>query len=516
MIRVAAYCRVSTDQDDQVNSFESQQRYFRDCIQRNPEWELQNIYADEGISGTSTKKRKQFNAMISAARAGKLDLIITKEVSRFARNTLDTLEYTRELQQLGVGVIFLIDNIDTQQQEGELRLTIMSSMAQEESRKTSQRVKWGQTRCMERGVVFGGSLLGYNVINGTISVNPEGAEIVRHIFHKYLVEHKGTTVIARELQAEGILSSRGMCKWSASTVLKILKNEKYCGDLVQKKTYTPNYLTHEKKYNKGQESFVVLRDHHEPIIDRNTWQTVQLELKRRSRQKKTTHSHGSKYPLSGKIFCGECKGTFLARYRKGPSGVPYQVWRCGTAVSYGTKTTNHILGCSVGRQIREEAALFLVRRSVQTLSLNWAELVNSLSNIVENVLQNSVDNTRIELEQLEREIEGYRSKKQRAMEEFLKYNISKADFDFLNQRCDNQILHLEQQLSHINLTQYPDARTIRNSIYSAIHELLETDAGEQELCEQLLDHMIIHADGRVEVTLRLISSQWIYLLPGKS
>ena len=129
-VRVAAYCRVSTDKEDQTNSFESQQRYFQMCIQRNPNWVLQSIYADEGISGTSTKKRRQFNAMIAAARAGEIDLILTKEVSRFARNTLDTLAYTRELSRRGVGVLFLIDNIDTRQQDGELRLTIMSSIAQ--------------------------------------------------------------------------------------------------------------------------------------------------------------------------------------------------------------------------------------------------------------------------------------------------------------------------------------------------------------------------------------------------
>ena len=190
---------MSTDKADQANSFESQQRYFQTYIQRNPEWSLQNIYADEGISGTSTRKRTQFKAMISAAREGKLDLILTKEVSRFARNTLDTLAYTRELHRYGVGVLFLIDNIDTRQQEGELRLTLMSSLAQEESRKTSQRVKWGQTRRMEQGVVFGGSLLGYDVADGMISIDSEGAKIVRQIFHKYLNERKGTAVIAREM-----------------------------------------------------------------------------------------------------------------------------------------------------------------------------------------------------------------------------------------------------------------------------------------------------------------------------
>ena len=268
MLQVAAYCRVSTDKEDQANSFEAQQRYFREYIQRQPDWELQGIYADEGFSGTSTNKRAEFNKMLHAAELGQIDLIVTKEVSRFTRNTVDALQITRELRRRGVGVLFLNDSLDTRTNDGELRLTIMSSFAQDESRRTSERSKWGQMRSMEKGVVFGGSLLGYDVIGGKMTVNPEGAEVVRLIFHKYLQERKGCSTIARELREAGILSSKGNCLWSSATVTKILKNEKYCGDLIQKKTYTPDYLTHEKKYNHGKEPLVELKDHHEPIIDR--------------------------------------------------------------------------------------------------------------------------------------------------------------------------------------------------------------------------------------------------------
>ena len=278
MLQVAAYCRVSTDKEDQANSFEAQQRYFREYIQRQPDWELQGIYADEGFSGTSTNKRVEFNKMLHAAELGQIDLIVTKEVSRFTRNTVDALQITRELRRRGVGVLFLNDSLDTRTNDGELRLTIMSSFAQDESRRTSERSKWGQMRSMEKGVVFGGSLLGYDVIGGKMTVNPEGAEVVRLIFHKYLQERKGCSTIARELREAGILSSKGNCLWSSATVTKILKNEKYCGDLIQKKTYTPDYLTHEKKYNHGKEPLVELKDHHEPIIDRETWQAVQREL----------------------------------------------------------------------------------------------------------------------------------------------------------------------------------------------------------------------------------------------
>ena len=199
MLRVAAYCRVSTDKDDQANSFESQKLYFETKIKETPDWELVKIYADEGISGTSTKKRTEFNNMIRDAKSGKIDKIITKEVSRFARNTVDTLNYTRELKSLGIGVLFVNNNIDTLDEKGEFILTLMAGMAQEESRATSQRVKWGQMQRMKQGVVFGRNILGYHLENGVLTVNEEEAKLVRHIFNKY-VEGKGLHIIAKELQ----------------------------------------------------------------------------------------------------------------------------------------------------------------------------------------------------------------------------------------------------------------------------------------------------------------------------
>lgn len=289
-LRVAAYCRVSTDRDDQANSFESQQRYFREYIARQPGWELAGIFADEGLSGTSTKKRLAFQRMIAGARAGMLDLIVTKEISRFARNTLDSIYYTRELKRLGVGVLFLNDNLYTLDGDAELRLTILASIAQEESRRTSERVKWGQKRRMEQGVVFGRDLLGYDVRGGVLIVNEPGAQIVREIFRKFVNDGKGAHTIARELNEAGVPTARGG-PWRSSVILRILRNEKYCGDLVQKKTYTPDYLTHEKKYNRGQEAYVVLRDHHAPIIPRATFEAAGHILAARARSQDGQPKH---------------------------------------------------------------------------------------------------------------------------------------------------------------------------------------------------------------------------------
>lgn len=277
MKRVAAYCRVSTDKTDQIGSFESQKRYFREYIEQNADLELYRIYADEGITGTNVKNRVSFKNMIEDAKNGKFDLILTKEISRFARNLLDSIYYTRELKRYGVSVFFINDRIDTMEPDAELRLAILATIAQEESRRTSERVKWGQTRRMEAGIVFGRSMLGYDVKNGEMTVNEEGAEIVRAIFRMYTEDKMGFAAIARALDENGISPMRAQ-KWNGTVVMRILKNEKYVGDLVQKKTYTPDYLSHEKKYNHGAEEMIVIRDHHTPIIPREVFEKAAMML----------------------------------------------------------------------------------------------------------------------------------------------------------------------------------------------------------------------------------------------
>lgn len=389
MLKVAGYCRVSTDKTDQVNSFVSQQRYFREYIERCADWELYEIYADEGTTGTSTKKRMQFNRMIADAYAGKFNLILTKEVSRFSRNILDTISYTRELKRLGIGVLFMTDGIHTLEPDAELRLSIMASIAQEESRKTSARVKWGQTRRMEQGVVFGRSMLGYDVREGKITVNPEGAELVKLIFHKYGVEKKGTTVIARELTEAGFRTYAGNPKWSNSHIVKILKNEKYAGDLVQKKTITPDYLTHEKKYNHGEEKMVVIENHHEPIIGRELWNIVQAELNSRKRQE-NADSHSVRYPFSGKIHCGECGGKCIARTKYRRDGTSYRRWGCTAAANEGKKHTDidgNALGCDIGRTLRDDTAAEMLKTVLQSLQLDREQIIGTVTSLAEQAIR---------------------------------------------------------------------------------------------------------------------------------
>ena len=353
----AAYCRVSTDRKEQANSFAAQQRYFREYLSMHPQWTLYRIYADEGLSGTSTKKREAFQAMLRDAETGCFQVLLTKEVSRFSRNILDTIACSRQLRQLGVRVIFLQDGIDTMEPDAELRLSILGTIAQEESRRISARVKWGQTRQMERGVVFGRALLGYDLQDGVLTVNADGAAVVRKIFSAYAEQGMSAAAVARMLEQEQIPTLRGGSGWTAGQVLKILRNEKYAGDLLQKKTYTPDYLSHDKKPNHGQEEKIFLPQHHEPLVSRQLWEAAQTCRKQRRR------NGGSKpsvaYSCSGKIFRGLCGSRFVHKTKHRSDGTAYGCWYCGKAAAHGRK------GCGIGITLRQDRAEDMVLRALR-------------------------------------------------------------------------------------------------------------------------------------------------------
>lgn len=350
-LKVCAYCRVSTDKEDQLNSMRNQTLFFTDYIKSRPEWEFIGIYSDEGISGTSAAKRIGFNAMMEECRRGGVNIILTKEVSRFARNTVDTLNYTRELKRMGVYVIFISDGIDTRDNDGEFRLTIMAGIAQEESRKISDRVKWGQKRAMEHGVLFGADrVYGFVRNGGELSPDPSEADVVRLIYRKLLYEGKGTHIIARELNELNIPPPRaGM--WSGVTVLRIIRSEKYCGDLIQGKSVTVDYLTHKRAENKDAEK-IYIPDHHPPIIPRDMWRRAQELLSERA----AAVHRSAKYWCSGKIVCGECGKRFIAKKFKNRA---YVIWccRCGMrsinsrALEECTKKVLTITGIDVNKLI---------------------------------------------------------------------------------------------------------------------------------------------------------------------
>ena len=509
--RVAAYCRVSTDNEDQANSFESQQRYFRQYIERNPDWELYAIFADEGISGTNTKKRKEFNRMIECAKNGNFDLIITKEISRFARNTLDSIFYTRDLKKHGVGVIFLNDNINTLDGDAELRLAIMSSIAQEESRKTSERVKWGQKRQMEQGVVFGRSMLGYDVKDGKMTINEEGAKIVRLIFHKFVDEGKGTHVIARELREEGIEPMR-VKEWQNTVILRVIRNEKYCGDLVQKKTYTPDFLSHEKKYNRGQEEFVILKDHHEPIISRELFDKANRILDAKSLSQEGKAKHSNRYPFSGKIKCGRCGASYVARYKTRKDGSRYKAWRCYEAANHGRphidKAGNQV-GCS-GESIRNEDAIYLLYLVCRELKINRQKVVDNLTKTIDAVMR--IDLTGTSTSALSEKIEEAKKKRTGLIDLYTSGDIDKTEFTALRAKYDEDIEKLKSMAEGIEQqqTMILKQQELMADIKNAIDELINGIQYEDEYYTQILDKMVINDKNHIDVYLKMLPHKWSF------
>lgn len=495
MKRVVAYCRVSTDNDDQVNSLESQKRYFGQYIKNSADWELVEIYADEGISGTSTKKRKAFNKMIGDAELKLFDMIITKEISRFARNTLDSIFYTRKLKELGIGVFFMNDNINTLDADSELRLTIMSSIAQEESRKTSERVKWGQKRRMEDGVVFGRNILGYDLKGGILTVNEVEADIVRLIFSKYLDEGKGTHIIAKELRDAEILTKNGSVEWSNTVLHRILQNEKYAGDLKQKKTLTPNYLTHEKKYNHGEEDFVVIENHHEAIIDRDTFNRVQEEVKHRRTYKLENAKYSGRHTFSGKVKCGICNSTYVSRKRKRNDGTQRHLWQCFSNSKYGAphKIPNgEVVGCN-GKSVNNDILEAVFINVLNDILSNKDSIMTKAIDTVTSILDEQPQNYDVDIIQIEKEIQKLKNQKHKLVDLYFANNITKDDLKEIGDKYERQIEKLSEKLHTIKnqVQQVSDKDSILNSIIDTIKSIVNCNTFSDEVCRQLLDRVIV-------------------------
>ena len=344
--KVAAYARVSTEKEDQTSSYESQVDYYTRLIQTNDDWEFAGIYADEGVTGTSTRGRAGFQSMIDDALSGKIDLIVTKSVSRFARNTVDSLTTIRLLKDHGTEVFFEKENIRTFDGTGELLITIMSSLAQEESRSISENVKWGMQEKMRQGQAWVPYkvFLGYDRgKDGVMTVNREQAKTVRRIFGYYL---QGRTPyrIARLLEDEGIPFSEGKPHWYPSTVNSILKNEKYKGDALRQKTYTSDYLSKKTLQNRGEYPQYYIHGHHEAIVSPSLFDRVQKEIARR-KSEKAPHEGG--FPFSGRIVCGECGARFTPVIREAGTPRERRGWRCPR------NRANAKLRCS-SREVSEE------------------------------------------------------------------------------------------------------------------------------------------------------------------
>ena len=340
--KVAAYARVSTNSDEQATSYEAQVSYYTDHIKSNSDWKFVHVYTDKGITGCNTKKREGFNQMIEDALAGKIDLIITKSVSRFARNTVDSLSTIRKLKERGIEVYFEEQNIYTLDSKGELLLTIMSSLAQEESRSISENVTWGQRKRFADGKVSMPykHFLGYRKgINGEPEIVEEEAKVVRRIYRMFL-EGKTPFGIAQALMADNIPTPSGKTKWCTTTILSILTNEKYKGDALLQKTFCTDFLTKKMKVNEGEVPQYYVENSHPAIVSSEMFDLVQQEVERRKEQKK--QQNGTSI-FSGKIICRCCGNAYGSKVWH--SNDPYRrvVWRCNAKYRNQEKcTTPHL------------------------------------------------------------------------------------------------------------------------------------------------------------------------------
>ena len=379
-MKVAAYCRVSTELEQQESSYEAQVEYYTNKIEENPNWKNAGIYADDGKSATNTKKRDDFNAMIGDALDGKIEMILTKSVSRFARNTVDALITIRKLKEKNVAVVFEKEGVNTLDGTGEILLTILSSLAQEESRNISENTRWGVVRRFEKGqvIVNHNKFMGYTKNEkGELVIVPEEAEIVRTVFRLYL-EGYSAAKISAHLQEKGIRTTTGKEKWHATVVMKMLRNEKYMGDALLQKTYTVDFMTKKKVINNGIVPQYYVEDDHEAIIPKELFFRVQEEIMRRSamcksavtRKKNQKSKYSSGYALTGILLCGKC-GQEYRRVTWARNGRKKIVWRCSN------RLTNGVEKCGDSETLEEGALNRAVMEAIHRITRNEGDFVGA-------------------------------------------------------------------------------------------------------------------------------------------
>jgi DNA invertase Pin-like site-specific DNA recombinase len=429
-MRVAAYCRVSTDSEDQLHSYRSQVQYYTDLIEKNKEWVMTEIYADEAITGTQITKREGFQRMISDCMDGKIDMVITKSISRFARNTLDTLKYVRMLKENNVAIFFEDENINTLTMDGELLLVVLSSVAQQEVENISDNVKKGLKMKMKRGELVGfQGCIGYDYDPETksISVNPDEVEIVKYIFTRY-VQGAGSFVISRELNELGYKTKLGN-DWTQSTVIGVIKNEKYKGDILLGKTFTVDPISKRRLENLGEEDQFYIKNHHEPIISEEMFDKAHEILKKRGKSRSALHqvSAGKRekftrqYAFSCMLECGFC-GSNLSR-RRWHSGSDYSkiIWSCVTGTKKGKKF------CPDSKGIPEKVIEDAFIESYKLLCGDNREVLDEFIERVEVTLSES--NIEKSIEKIDKEITSIESKKKKLLDMCLEDKIDQLTYE---------------------------------------------------------------------------------------
>ena len=489
--RVAGYARVSTDNDEQFTSYEAQVDYYTNYIKSHDGWEFVDVYTDEGISGTHTAKRTGFQNMIKDALAGKIDLILTKSVSRFARNTVDSLTTIRNLKAKGIEVYFEKENIWTFDSKGEVLLTIMSSLAQEESRSISENILWGMRKCYEDGKVSVAysTFLGYDKgEDGNLAVNPAQAETVKFIYSRFL-EGKTPYTIAQELMERGDKTGTGNEHWDSEAVIRIHTNEKYAGNAILQKTYKTDLLA-KRKINKGEVQKYFVRENHKAIISQEEYDITQLELEER---KATLRQHSAKSVFSGKIICGDCGQAYGSKLWHSTDKYRRTIWQCNAKFHNEQKcTTPHLTEDEIkevfvkalNKLITDKDSVITDLKEIRTMLLDTSELEKQLSE------------TLIELEYAQGLVKSYFDGKPITDED-----VSSGKFESY-QRKYTQAKEKADSLSD----QITDRKSRSRKMQRFINKVEQLNEPFSEFSEQmftgLADHITVYSKEKIEVVFK--------------
>ncbi len=512
--KVFVYCRVSTDKEDQQNSLQSQKDYFDDQHKKHKNWVTYKLFYDEGISGTSLEHRTQFNEMIRRAKREKVNLILAKEVSRFSRNIRETLNTVEELKEKDVYVYFIADGIYTKIPEHRHILAYIAAAAEAESYKTSKRVKFGQEIKMNKGVTFGRKeMFGYEIkrdpeTNEQVYViNEEEAEIIRKIYEWYSLGD-GTFRIARRLEELGIRTKRYANGWSNTVILRILRNEKYAGHLFQGKTHTPDMLTHKKKYQKDENKWVKLYNHHTPIVDVELWNKVQAILKEKAPSEEQKLKHSNKYWLSGKCFCGVCRGKAVSNVKKKKT-CTYKSWICFEAHNRGKYREDTVdgipRGCNCGGMINDRLLQLAVHDLIiEYIRYNKDRLVSDILKEQEEKITPKKNNKRL-ITKLKKEIELKKQGLLNLYEDKLMGRCPQKMYDHFEEKFNKEIEALEEQLA----IETADETVIHNIKVQTAERMkqieymlsLEDKDFNEDLYERITKKIVIYPEHILEIHL---------------
>lgn len=505
-LRVAAYCRVSTDDEEQLTSYEAQQNYYTDKIMTNHEWTIAGIFADEGITGTSARKRPEFLKMIRQCRQKKIDVVLTKSISRFARNTVDCLHYIRLLKELGIAVIFEKENINTLESDSEILITLLGAFAQSESESISANVRWGKRQAMREGKVSiqYKKLYGFQRgVDRKPEIIPEQAKIVAEIYRRYLAG-ASYRMIQDWLQEEQIPNTSGKPEWSIHGIRSILTNEKYCGDVLCQKTFTQDCISKKVVRNTGQLPMYLIQNHHEGIVDRKTFDAVQAEMARRnagkSPSKKTAPTgrttYTSKYALSERLVCGEC-GTLYRRCTWSNRGKKRVVWRCVSRLDYGTKY------CHASPSLDEERLQKSILTALSSVMSQKDTLIRRITGAMELELV-SVPGQPLSLADIERRLEEIGAETRRIVAEAAQEGNGEEYTDRLKALVD-EAAALKKKRADIQTQSQTNSQALQRMEDAAAtlsQEAMELTQWDESLIRQLVDTVKVISAEKIVVCLR--------------